>query len=331
MIDGGSQPNVGPPAITLRQVSYLLAVADTGSFTAAARRMHVSQPSLSQQIKALETELGGPLLDRPPRPVRLTAAGRAFAAEARSALSGIHRAGEAARATTNLEIGELRVATVRSLAVSQLPSAIRRWQTSHPGITVHLMEYAHREMVAQSVLDGKSELGIAPRPSAWSGVVSRLGWDELVVVLPRSDPILASPRVALESLAGREWVLFEPGHGLAGIAAWACARAGFEPRGVAFTAQVEAAARLAVAGVGPALVPANTVPAEYAENARQLQPPVLWEVCAFSARSEWTRQGARLLEVLRHSGWERKRPKGSTQVKLDSAAQVEGGDATQLR
>lgn len=319
---------ISPPAITLRQIAYLLAVADTGSFTAAARRMHVSQPSLSQQIKALETELGGPLLDRPPRAVRLTAAGRAFAAEARSAMNGIHRAGEAARATTNLEIGELRVATVRSLAVSQLPSAIRRWQSSHPGITVHLMEYPHREIVAQSVLNGSSELGIAPRPSVWPGVVSRLGWDELVAVLPRSDPMLGSPRVALESLAGRDWVLFERGHGIAGIVGWACARAGFEPRGVAYTAQVEAAARLAVAGVGPALVPANTVPAEYSENARQLQPPIIWEVCAFSASSEWSQQGARLLEVLRLSGWERKRPKGSVQVKLDSAALIQGGDGT---
>jgi DNA-binding transcriptional LysR family regulator len=271
-----------PPEMTLRQIAYLLAVADIGSFTAAARRMHVSQPSLSQQIKALEAALGGPLLERPPRPVRLTAAGRAFAAEARAALGGIHRAADAARTTMNLEIGELRVATVRSLAVSQLPSAIRRWQASHPGITVHLKEFAHRELVAESVLGGESELGIAPRPAGWPGVVQRLGWDELCVVLPRSDPSLDLPRVPLDTLAGRDWVLFEPGHGLAGIAAWACAQAGFEPRGVAYTAQVEAAARLAVAGVGPALVPANTVPAEYRDHARQLDPPVVWEVSAFT-------------------------------------------------
>src|SRR5215216_2386599 len=73
--------------MTLRQLSYVLAVADAGSFTEAARRLHVAQPSLSQQIRALEEELGGRLLERPPRPVRLTAAGRAFVAEARPAVS----------------------------------------------------------------------------------------------------------------------------------------------------------------------------------------------------------------------------------------------------
>src|SRR5215216_4431804 len=71
--------------MTLRQLSYVLAVADAGSFTEAARRLHVAQPSLSQQIRALEEELGGRLLERPPRPVRLTAAGRAFVAEASTA------------------------------------------------------------------------------------------------------------------------------------------------------------------------------------------------------------------------------------------------------
>src|SRR5215216_2386600 len=65
-------------------------------------------------------------------------------------------------------VNELRVATVRSLAVSQLPAAIRRWRTTHPGMTVHLNEYAHREIAGRSVLDGESELGIAPRPLDWS-------------------------------------------------------------------------------------------------------------------------------------------------------------------
>lgn len=308
--------------MTLRQISYLLAVADTGSFTAAARRTHVSQPSLSQQIRALEAEVGGRLLERPPRAVRLTAVGRAFVAEARTAMTAVQRASDAARATMKSEIGELRVSTVRSLAVSQLPDAIRRWQASHPGITVHLKEYAHRDLVAESVLQGEGELGIAPRPLRWPGVVTRLGWDELVVILPRSDPMLDAPRIALGALAGRDWVLFEPGHGLAGIVAWACVQSGFEPRGVAYTAQVEAAARLAVAGVGPTLVPKKTVPSEYVDNSRQLDPPVVWEICAFAATEQWSPQAGELLQVLRGAGWERQRPKGAMQVKLESAARA---------
>lgn len=303
--------------MTLRQIAYLLEVADRGSFTEAARQMYVSQPSLSQQIRALEDELGGRLLDRPPKPIRLTAAGRAFAAEARPAIIAARRAAEAARAALKHGATELRVATVRSLAVSQLPAAIKRWQSSHPGVTVHLNECAHRDIVGRSVLDGTSELGIAPRPVEWKGAVQRLGWDQLVVVLPPLDPALAGARVDLGSLGARDWVLFEPSHGLAGIAGWAFKRAGFEPNGVAYTAQVEAAARLAVAGVGPALVPVKNVAAEFADNVRPLDPPVVWEISAFSAAASWTTQGAELVAVLRDAGWERKRPPGSVQVRLD--------------
>jgi DNA-binding transcriptional LysR family regulator len=304
--------------MTLRQISYLLAVAETGSFTEAARRMHVSQPSLSQQIRALEAELGGPLLERPPRPVGLTAAGRAFVSEARAAVTAAHRAVEAARLAIGVEIQELRVATVRSLAVSQLPRAIERWHSSHPGITVHLHEYAHRDLAKQSVLEGKTELGIAPRPSDWPGAVKRLGWDELVVVLPHADPALESQRVSLSRLASRDWVLFEPGHGLHEIGAWACESAGFEPRGIAYTAQVEAAARLAAAGVGPALVPVKTVPADLIDNLRRLDPPVVWEICAYTAAERWSSHAIELLAVLRDAGWERTRAEGSQQVRLDS-------------
>lgn len=302
--------------MTLRQIAYVLAVADTGSFTEAARRMHVSQPSLSQQIRALEAELGGRLLDRPPRPVRLTAAGRAFAAEARSTVTAARRAADVARAMLEHGVGELRVATVRSLAISQLPAAIRRWRATHPGMTVHLNEYAHRDIAGRSVLEGESELGIAPPPHAWTGPVERLGWDQFVAVLPRADPLLASARVDVRQLARRDWVLFEPGHGLAEIAGWAFERAGIEPNGVAYTAQVEAAARLAAAGVGPALVPVKTVPAEFAENARPLDPPVVWEITAFAAGDEWSPQNAELVAALRGAAWERRRPKGAVQVNL---------------
>ena len=82
--------------MNLRQLDYFLAVADEGSFTRAAERLLVAQPSLSQQIKSLEQELGGPLLERLPKGVRLTAAGKAFITEARAAPSRTPRAPAAA-------------------------------------------------------------------------------------------------------------------------------------------------------------------------------------------------------------------------------------------
>ena len=73
--------------MNLRQLRYILAIADEGSFTRAAERLFVAQPSLSQQIKSLERELGGPLLERLPKGVRLTTAGKAFIPEARAAVA----------------------------------------------------------------------------------------------------------------------------------------------------------------------------------------------------------------------------------------------------
>src|SRR3954464_2598404 len=91
--------------MNLRQLQYLLAIADEGSFTRAADQLLVAQPSLSQQIKSLERELGGPLLERLPTGGRLPAAGKAFLPEARAAVTHAERAKRNARSALGLEAG----------------------------------------------------------------------------------------------------------------------------------------------------------------------------------------------------------------------------------
>ncbi|MGA9875019.1 MAG: LysR family transcriptional regulator, partial [Solirubrobacteraceae bacterium] len=103
-------------------------MADAGGFTRAAERLLVAQPSLSQQIKNLELELGGPLLERLPHGVRLTAAGKAFLPEARAAIAHAERAQRSARSALGLEAGELEVATVSSIAFGLLPPAFEAWR-----------------------------------------------------------------------------------------------------------------------------------------------------------------------------------------------------------
>jgi DNA-binding transcriptional LysR family regulator len=118
--------------MNLRQLHYLLAIADEGSFTRAAEQLLVAQPSLSQQIKSLERELGGPLLERLPKGVRLTAAGKAFLPEARAAVTHAERARRNARSALGLQAGELEVATVTSVAFGVLPPAFERWHERYP-------------------------------------------------------------------------------------------------------------------------------------------------------------------------------------------------------
>lgn len=284
--------------MNLRQLKYFLAVADKGSFTRAAAAMHVAQPSLSQQIKALEQELGGPLLDRLPTGVRVTPAGRAFAARARTAVVAAEAAAEAARGELRSPSGSLEICTLRSLAVALLPTAVRAWRQDHPETAVRLREFDRHAELVQAVSGGVGDIAVGPPPQAWNGRRHELGWDELHIVVPAADPLLQSDApVDLTALADREWVLLEPPHGIEAIAAEACRRAGFRPRELMRTAQLDAAARLAAAGLGPTLVPGNTVAREFAGHVRRLDPPVVWPVTAYT-RGEWTANSGALLTTL---------------------------------
>jgi DNA-binding transcriptional LysR family regulator len=291
--------------LNLRQLEYWLAVVDTASFTKAAERLRVSQPGLSQQIRALEAELGGRLIERLPRGIRLTPAGKAFLPEARAAVLAAERAGNAARSALALRTVELEIATLRSIAVGILPSAIRRLYDSHPETAVGLHEYGHRDELEQDVRSGVADIAVGPRPRALAGPTERLGWEQFVAVIGRRDPLWRTPRaspVALEDLRDRSWILFPPAHGLSELVAAACARAGFTPRVAVQTQQVEAAARLAAAGVGIALVPDDIVPAELQPNIRRLARPVVRELTAYT-RSEWSPPARAFLEILRAERW----------------------------
>jgi DNA-binding transcriptional LysR family regulator len=297
--------------VNLRQITYLMAVVEEGSFTRAAQRLSVAQPSLSQQVLALERELGGQLLERLPGGVRLTAAGRAFLPEARSAAAHAARAAEAARSVLGEPGRELELATVTSMAVGLLPQALQRWHGLHADTAVRLLEYRHRRELCDAVRSGLGDLGVGPRPSAWSGPVERLGWEEFVVVLPRTDPLATrnGGNVALKELAERDWVLFDPEHGLQDLILQASAKAGFVPRAAVRTGQVAAAAQLAAAGLGPALIGAHAVPAGLDAALLQVRPRLVREVVAFT-RTSWAPAAEEFLKVLRDLPMQ-ERPDGS--------------------
>jgi len=286
--------------MNLRQLGSFLCLVEEGSFTRAARRLGIAQPSLSQQIRSLEAELGGPLIERLPRGIRLTAAGRAFLPEAQAAVRAAERAGAAARMALGLEAGELEVAVLLSMAVGILPAAIRRFYERYPEIGIRMREYTHRNLLEEDVRSGVGDIAIGPRPLAWDGPLEPLGFEELVVVLPLSDPLAGERKIPLGSLADRRWILFQPGHGLTEVVTAACRQAGFEPRGAVRTTQVEAASRLAAAGLGPAMVPDNVVSPALAAAAVHLDPPVLRELAAYT-RAEWSPLSSAFLEALRES------------------------------
>jgi DNA-binding transcriptional LysR family regulator len=290
---------------TLRQMAYWLAVVEEGSFTRAAARMHISQPSLSQQIRALEDELGGDLLERLPRSVRLTPTGKAFLPHARTAVNSAGRAVRAARSTLQLQTGELEISTVRSIAVGLLPDLISAWRKRFPGTFVRLHEFTHRDLAEDSVREGLADMGIGPPPQNWRGPVRRLGWEEFKIVLPAGDPLGARDAIALDELADREWVMFDQENGLYDVVIQACAATAsnpFKPKHAVLTSQVEAAARLASAGVGPALVPENAIPQGLDGKVVRVDPPLGRELTVY-ARAEWTPLAGAFVDVMRGVAW----------------------------
>jgi DNA-binding transcriptional LysR family regulator len=288
--------------MNLRQLEYFVAVADQGTFTAAAEQLLVSQPSLSQQIGTLEAELGGPLFERLPRGVRLTPAGLALLGEARASLRAARRGRRAARMALGLDAGQVEVAVTTSVSAGILPRVLGEWQRRHPEIEVSLLEFPHRRGLEEAVRDGGGDLAVGSMPDQWPGQVRRLGWEEFVVVLPEGDPLLERDSVALEMLADRRWVHFTSAHGLAQVVDFCCASAGFSPRVAVRTSQVAVAPLFAAAGLGPALVPEHIVPAALTSLARATERRPVRGVCAFT-RGDFTPLTRAFLAVLRDFPW----------------------------
>ncbi|HEX9482381.1 MAG TPA: LysR family transcriptional regulator [Solirubrobacteraceae bacterium] len=298
--------------MNLRQLEYFLAIAEEGSFSRAAERLRVAQPSLSQQVRVLEAELGGALLERMPRGVRLTMAGQSFLVEARATVNHAERARRSVRMALGLEAGRLEIAAVTSVTAGILPPVLKRWQELHPSIEVSLSEYSHRRLLDEGVREGDADMAVGPPPADWDGAIEPLGWEELVLVLPEGDPMLGKRSVDLASLAERRWVHFARGHGLAELLDRQCAAAGFAPRIAIRTSQVAAAPLFAACGIGPTLVPHHIVPDGFAKLARPATPRLIRPVVAFTRR-DWSPVSTAFLELLGEYPWLRK-PRGATNL-----------------
>ncbi|QWF82396.1 LysR family transcriptional regulator [Amycolatopsis sp. CA-230715] len=270
---------------TLRQLEYLVTIIDERSFTRAAEILHVTQSALSHQVKTLERVVGGRLVERLPRGVRATPLGRAMLPHARAALAGSQRAEKAARQAAGLEAGELEVASVYSVTLGVLPPVLRAWRRAHPEVHIRLVEHRHADELEAAMVAGEADVAVGPSPSAWDGPVWMIGEEEFVVVLaPDDEAPQNSGTVALGELADRGWVHYAPGNGLGVLVDKACAAAGFTPRASVRTEQTAAAHLLAAAGLGPALVPANVIPARFSGRVLRPSPPVVRALAVYARK-----------------------------------------------
>ncbi|MFM9268828.1 LysR family transcriptional regulator [Halomonas elongata] len=177
--------------MTVKQLRAFLAVAQTLSFTQACERLHLSQPALSLTIKGLEEALGGRLLNRSTRSVRLTPEGESLLPLAKRLLADWDNTEEMLRQRFTLQLGSVAVAAMPSFAGNQLPSLLASFRRRHPGINVTVHDVINEEVI-DMVRQGRVELGIAFEPEASETLqVDPLFMDRFVAVVPADSELTA--------------------------------------------------------------------------------------------------------------------------------------------
>ncbi|MCF2533301.1 LysR family transcriptional regulator [Yinghuangia soli] len=241
----------------LQQMRYVIAVAETNSFTRAAQRCLVVQSALSHQIARLEKELGARLFDRTSRRVRLTPAGAAFLPAARACLNAAELAAAEVAATIGEVRGRLNVGLIPTVAAVDVPATLREFHHRHPHARVSLSVGASDELTEQ-VRQGEIEVAFlgVPTTSRPRGVMAReLARERLVAVVAPDHPLAAEPSADLRRLATEEFIDLPAKTAGRSQSDLAFAAAGLTRDVVFEVSNADYLARLVAAGLGVALLP----------------------------------------------------------------------------
>lgn len=288
--------------MSLRQYEYALAVAEEGSVTAAAELLHVAQPSVSQQIRGLERELGVKLFARTPTGLVPTVVGRAFLREAEVAVTAARRARATAQAGVGELAGELVVAAQMGFGTRQLPGALGALRRRFPRLEVTVFEEPSSAELDRLCRRGVLDLALMAACDQSPDHAHRLGGEEFVVVLGAGHPRLAADRVELRDLAGEPWVRFDRDSALDAVLLDVLRRNDLSPATAARASQTATAVRWAAHGLGVTLVPASAVPQGHEHLARPVSPAVTQPVIAVVRQDAGPAETA-LLDLLRQETW----------------------------
>lgn len=244
----------------LRHLRYFVSVAEDLHFGRAARRLGMTQPPLSQQIRRLEDELRTPLLRRTKRRVELTDAGRIFLDEARAILLRAERAVGVAQRAGRGEIGQLSVGFIPWADFTSVPGMIRTFGERYPDVELDMHSLTMPEQVS-ALRDGRIQVGIIRPPVDAADLVTQpLLSEPLVVVFPHRHRFAAYRRVPWQALATEPYIRFSPKRapGYDAVIAHACAEAGITLNVKHEVDHPQTVLALVEARVGVSLVPASS-------------------------------------------------------------------------
>lgn len=243
----------------LRHLRYFVAVAEELHFHRAAERLHISQPPLSQQVRALEAELGVLLLERNRRSVALTAAGAVYLREARAILEAVEAATESARSVARGEAGRLALGFVGSAMHGALPGVLRDHRLAFPRVQLVLTELPTAGQL-EALRAGRIDVGVIRPPVREPGLaLETIHTEPLVVALPGDHALASREEVALAELLEEPFVLLarREAPGLYESLGQAMADAGGAPHVVQEAREMQTVVGLVAAGIGVSLVPAS--------------------------------------------------------------------------
>lgn len=247
----------------LRQLRQFLALAETGSFSVAAERLHMAQPPLSVAIRKLEEELGTLLFVRSSRGVKLTAAGEAALKAARECLDAATHIKAAVQLAVAGESGKLAIGFSGSVTLRLLPRLVQAFRLRHPAVHLDLKEGTNLELLSR-VEAGTLDLGFVRVPTNRPPELrfQMVEEDRFCLALPRGHALARKPAVALAALEGQPFIGYAPSPvgGLHAAVSLVFQRAGVAPRITQEAIQVQTALGLVASGLGMALVPAANTP-----------------------------------------------------------------------
>jgi LysR family transcriptional regulator, hydrogen peroxide-inducible genes activator len=251
---------------TLRQLEYVVALADTGQFVEAARQCAVSQPALSKQIREVEEGLGLALFERARPRVLVTPAGAEVVRRARRLLVEARELVSAAGAFVGRPRGTVRLGVIPTIAPYGLPGLLAKLRRLFPELSF-VIEELQTETLLERLRSGGIELGFLARPFDDRGLVGPdLVVEPFVLVAPTGHSLGVAEAVQAGEMAGASLILMEDGHCLRDQAMEVCAVAGAPPPTSVTAASVSTLVRMVESGLGATLLPASALSAEVREG-----------------------------------------------------------------